>query len=110
MKYWLFSCIIFFISLAVSYAEEGSNPSGSTVELQILVIDGTTEEPIPAAKVLIKGQTPETYTDLDGMAKFESLNSGEYDIEVSFISYEKFSLKDIKLDNTGSQLIVKLYP
>jgi len=91
-------------------AEEGTHPVKSTVDVQVLVVDGTTEEPLPAAKVLIKGQTAETYTDLDGMAKFESLEVGEYDIEISFVSYEKYSFKAFKLDNTTSQLYVKLYP
>jgi hypothetical protein len=110
MKYWLFSCILLLSFFTSSWAEDGSSSSKETIALQILVVDGNTEEPIPAAKVMIKGQASETFTDLDGMVKFESLLSGEYDIEVSFISYEKYSLKDLKLDKTNSQLFVKLYP
>ncbi len=110
MKYWLFSCILFFLSSIAVLAEEGTPVTKSTVDVQVLVVDGTTEEPLPAAKVLIKGHTSETYTDLDGMANFESLEVGEYDIEISFISYDKYTLKAFKFDLTTSQLYVKLYP
>ena len=110
MKYWLFSCIILLLFSTSIRAEEGVLPAKSTVDVQVLVVDGATEEPLPAAKVVIKGQLSETYTDLDGMANFTSLEVGEYDIEISFVSYEKYSLKAYKFDPTTSQLYVKLYP
>jgi len=110
MKYWLFSCIVLFLSYTSLRAEEGSHSVKSTVDVQVLVVDGVTEEPLPAAKILIKGQMSETYTDLDGLASFVSMEVGEYDIEITFVSYEKYSLKAFKLDPSTSQIYVKLYP
>jgi hypothetical protein len=75
---------------------------------EIIVIDSQTEEPIPAAQIKIAQKEVEAYTDFDGLAEIKNLSVGSYDIEISFISYEKLNLKGFYLDQQSRQLVVKL--
>ncbi len=110
MKKWFISCIVAFTVFTSVMAEKGEETTGEVVNLQVLVIDGATEEPIPAAKIIIRGQQDEIFTDFDGLVTIERLTSGEFDIEISFVSYEKKIFKAFHLDKANTQLLVKLYP
>ncbi len=93
--------------LSIASASDGKEEK-DTFSVQVLVVDAETEEPIPAAKVKIDQQKHQSYTGLDGLANFDNFQEGVYDIEVSFVSYEKQCLKAQMLDMKNHQLIVKL--
>ncbi len=95
--------------LSIASASDGKEEKEKdTFSVQVLVVDAETEEPIPAAKVKIDQQKRQSYTGLDGLANFDNFQERIYDIEVSFVSYEKQCLKAQKLDVKNHQLIIKL--
>ncbi|MCG8308615.1 MAG: carboxypeptidase-like regulatory domain-containing protein [Cytophagales bacterium] len=104
-------CLIFAIlaSLCV-YAKEGKTENSAKTTLEVIVVDAETDEPIPAVKIKIGEKEYEAYTDFDGLVKFNEVPQGSYDIEVSFISYEKRRLKAYQVNNTSNKLLIKLKP
>jgi hypothetical protein len=102
--------LILLSSSLLSFANggENENESSSVQSFEIIVIDSQTEEPIPAAQIKIAHKDVEAYTDFDGLAEIKNLSVGSYDIEISFISYEKLNLKGFYLDQQSRQLVVKL--
>jgi hypothetical protein len=109
MKFKAFLPILFLISIN-AIAIDGNETSTKSISVEILVIDGATEEPILAAKVKLSGFTEEIYTDFDGMARLDNISVGAYEFEVTFISYEKYIVKSLKIDQYSHQILVKLYP
>jgi hypothetical protein len=107
--------LLFFL-MAVSFlatAEETKktdSKSEATIPLKILVIDAETGEPIPAVKVSIEKTKEESYTDFDGVAYIEDLTQGAYDIQISFISYEKVEFEEYLLNPSNNNLLVRLKP
>jgi len=93
-----------------SFAEEGKKEENESISLEVMVIDALTEDPIPAAKIKIGQKDLEAYTDFDGLAEIKQLSQGDYDIEISFVSYQKQQIKAIKLDKSSNKLLVKLQP
>jgi hypothetical protein len=109
-----FILVLFIAGFSISsFADPSGDKKTNLLQvesLKILVLDAETEEPIPAAKVKINENSLEAYTDFDGFIDFKNLRVGSYDIEVSFISYQKERLESIQVDNTNNQLVIKLRP
>jgi hypothetical protein len=103
----LFGLVLLNLPLS---AEEGKKEEKEVISLEIMVIDALTEDPIPAAKIKIGQKEIEAYTDFDGMAEIQQLNQGLYDIEISFISYQKQQLSAFNVDKSSNKLLVKLQP
>lgn len=97
-------------SLIPAFSEEGKEETKEVISLEILVIDALSEEPIPAAKIIIDQKEVEAYTDFDGMVKFNDVVKGSHDIEITFISYQKKQFKAFYLDQANNRLLVKLQP
>lgn len=104
---FLIGCLLLSLPLR---AEEGNKAEKEIFNFEIVVVDAETEEPIPAVKIKIGQKEAEAYTDFDGRAKFKNLNQGAYDIEVSFISYEKKLYVAHQVDKTSNKLLIKLHP
>lgn len=101
-----FVVIQFLFSLAIT---DGIEPEKAIItNLQILVIDEVSGEPMPAAKIKIEQNNLEAYTDLDGLVIFNELPAGTYNIEISFISYRKQYFKAFALNVLNNNLLVKL--
>lgn len=69
---------------------------GQTGEIKGVVTDKKSRETIIGANVSIKGTTRGVSTNLDGYFEIKGLTPGNYQIEVSFISYKKRSF-DVKV-------------
>jgi hypothetical protein len=108
MKAYLFIILGILLCSIPSQAEKGENEEKQLLSFDVLVIDAQTEEPIPAARILIGKKELEAYTDFDGLAHIEKLPEDLYDIEISFISYQKHYLNSFRLDASSNRLIVKL--
>ena len=108
------SVILIILLLISAYipaiSGEGKEEKKDAISIELLVVDAKTDEPIPAAKIKITQNNKEAYTDFDGIAEIKDLTQGEYDIEITFISYQKQLFKAFKLENTNTQLLVKLQP
>jgi len=73
------------------------------------VLDLTSGESIAGAEVSIENSQKKTYTDFDGNFKFENLSPGNYNIVISYISYDKSLLEDVKIkQGKTEQISVKL--
>lgn len=77
-------------------------------DLEILVIDASTEEPIPAAQVKIMKKDLVAYTDFEGLASIKQIEKGSYDIEITFVSYQKKQLKAFEISKSYTRVVVKL--
>ena len=110
MKNVLLTIIYLIVACLPVLAEEGKEEKKEIVSFEILVIDAITEEPIPAAKIIIDQKEVEAYTDFDGIVKLNELVKGSHEIEISFISYQKQQYKAFLLDQGNNRLLVKLKP
>ena len=75
------------------------------------VIDGTNNEPIPFANIIIKGTPIGTSSDLEGNFIFTNLPAGFVTIQASYVGYKKNQGQDIFLVNNNIPYIeIKLQP
>src|SRR5690606_25251230 len=68
--------------LSASYAP------GQTGAIQALVFDRENGEPLIGANVVIAGTTIGNVTDIDGRAAIRGIESGIYDLQISYVSYQ----------------------
>lgn len=71
------------------------------------VFDGKTGEFLPGVTVYVEGTTLGTITDFDGLFGLE-LAPGNYQIRISFISYETIKIQDLKIDAGKTTLLENL--
>lgn len=100
--------LLCFFTLLAEGEETGEKKEQTS--LKVMVVDAETQDPIPAAKVKIGQNEVEAYTDFDGLAEFKEMAKGKYDIEISFISYQKKEIHAFQLDQASNLLLVKLNP
>jgi hypothetical protein len=82
--------IIFLLFTISAFAQKG--------QLQGIVTDIKTEEPLMFATVLIKQKgtlISGAQTDFDGKYSFDSLKIGTYEMEVSYVGFSKKTVKGI---------------
>lgn len=68
-----------------------------------IVIDGTTQSPIPGATVTIPDTKRGAVTKIDGTFRIEGLEPGRYRLQVSSLGYEAFTLTDIEVTTARPQ-------
>lgn len=110
MKISLFILLIIIALPGYTSSGEKKEESNLVESFEIVVIDASTEDPIPAALVKIMDIELEAYTDFDGLVKFQSIQSGQHDLEVSLVSYQKMLLENFRIDQNNRQIVVKLHP
>lgn len=79
--------LLFFPSLALS----------QSATLTGKVVDAATGEPLIGANVLLVGKSKGTTTNLDGLYTIKDLTAGNYDLQVSYVSYTKKLVKNVTL-------------
>lgn len=72
------------------------NPELNTV-LAGQVIDHQTGEALVGVTVKVKGSDQSFFTDLEGNFKIKGLIPGNYDLEVSYVSYQSNTLKKVEV-------------
>ncbi len=87
-------CILFFSLLAAVSLAQAQN--GKVIGQ---VIDNTTNEPIAFANVLVMGTDFGTTTDLDGEFEIVGLESGFYDVRVTYIGYDEQTQFEVQVTN-----------
>ena len=80
----------------------------ATFNLSGIVVEEDSGEPLTGALIKINGIEKEYYTDFDGRFSIEALIPGNYDIEISYISFESTTLEKIHLDRQNNGLFVGL--
>ncbi len=81
---------------------------GATFSLSGVVVEEDSGEPLTGALIKIQGIEKEYYTDFEGRFTIEALIPGNYDIEISYVSFESETLKKINLDHKNNDLFVGL--
>ena len=71
------------------------------------VFDGKTGEFLPGVTIFVEGTTLGTITDLDGKFSF-SMEPGNYQLRVSFISYKTLHLKDVVVEPNNPTILENL--
>jgi hypothetical protein len=71
------------------------------------VIDHDTQQPLPGATVLITNSDPQkgTSTDVEGNFRLKQVPVGRKDIQVSYVGYEKKTLRNLIL-KSGKELVL----
>ena len=82
----LFTIVILFVSFPL-LAQLGS--------IKGKVIDGTTQEPVPFANVVIEGTQNGTATDFDGNFTISNVNPGYVKLDISVVGYERKLSEDL---------------
>lgn len=102
---------IFCLNMVFSvFGGEGNTVNLKSTSIEIVVVDATTDEPVPAAKVILNQDSLETYTDFEGFVRIDNISPGSYDIEISFISYKSQYLKAYDINKAYNKLLIKLQP
>ena len=65
--------------------------------IKVKAFDEGTGEPLIGANVVISGTFTGTVTDLDGNAVLTGLEPGTYNIEISFVSYQKKTISGLEV-------------
>ena len=69
------------------------------------VLDKKTKEPLVGASIFIEGTSRGTTTDIDGNFQLKGLQAGKYTLSVSYVSYKKQRLSDIKVQNSEPTML-----
>lgn len=73
------------------------------------ITDATTNETLPGVNIILKGTYYGAATDINGRYQIQSINPGNYTVEVSFIGFKTMQFTGIKVEaNKTVQLDVKL--
>ena len=102
--------VIFYLLISDAIEKEIKNDqvfANKKINLEIRVVDALTDDPLPAAKILIKNGK-ETYTNFEGTVVVEDIKLGTYDIEISFTSYQKLLLEAFQVKEPNQKLVIRL--
>lgn len=96
----------FFILLIILISHGAIAQPGGQV-IKGTVVDAVSQIPLPGASVVIQDSQPTlgTITDAEGKFKLWNLNSGRYNVVVSFVGYEPFIFREV-LVGSGKEVIL----
>lgn len=95
MKNTIILIVALVIGINFSYAgnENETENAAPTSSLSGTIVDKISGETLAGVKVKLDKNDQIVFTDFDGNFTFENLPPGDYELEVSMISYEKSELK-----------------
>lgn len=111
----LFSIIFVFFVVFMAVADGKENTETSvaaplTVSVLGTVSDAQTGETLVGVEVKLEGTSQKVYTDFDGNFAFENVAPGEYNIAVSYISYEKQKIEKQNIGVFSNELKLVMNP
>lgn len=111
----LFSIIFVFFVVFMAGADGKENTETSveaplTVSVLGTVSDSQTGETLVGVEVKLEGTSQKVYTDFDGNFAFENVAPGEYNISVSYISYEKQKIEKQNIGVFSNELKLVMNP
>lgn len=68
------------------------------------VVDQKTNEALVGVKIVLEGTDQVAYTDFDGKYQFENIETGDYNLTASYISYEQTSVENVGVSLKKSQV------
>ena len=92
------------------FTNPGDNKPSDSRNFQVFgtVVEEATGEPLAGAKIKIVDLNKEIYTDFDGNFLINDLKPGEYNLNISFVSYKTKELRHIQLNTEHNSLLVSL--
>jgi len=97
----LLTTILILASAALSWAQTGT--------IMGRVADGTSNESIPFANVIIQGTTVGSSSDLEGNYEIKNITPGLYNVEVSYLGYKSQTVYEVQVfNNKPAQVDFKL--
>lgn len=97
-SFLLFFLFFFSITISSVFAQNTGTVSGKAVDSQ-------TGDAIIGANVLIEGTTYGAATDLDGKYIIKNVPVGNYNVVVSYLSYSKTKILNIKVDEGKNSVV-----
>ncbi|MFN1834819.1 TonB-dependent receptor [Balneola sp. MJW-20] len=91
MKKIIFSTLLLLV--LVPMLAFGQN----TGTLKGTIIDAEFNEPLPGVNIFIKGTTFGAATNVDGNYEIRNIRPGEYNVEISFVGFERVLLTGIRI-------------
>lgn len=100
------SLLVAFIGIlsAAVIATEKGKPEVATATMQGVITDTDTQETLAGVTVKVEGTDIEVKTDLDGKFAIDGLIPGDYNLEVSYISYKETKVLQSVSCDSKSQL------
>lgn len=92
------------LSLSILASDKGKPETAATVSMEGTIVDADTQETLAGVSIKIIGTDLEVKTDLDGNFTISGLSPGEYNIEVSYISYKETKVVLPLLNNTQKHI------
>jgi outer membrane receptor protein involved in Fe transport len=100
MKY-LFTAFVLFGFFSV-FAQESGNLAGK-------IVDAKSGEGLPGVNIILKGTYYGAATDINGNFRINSINTGNYTVEISYIGYKTMQFTGTKIEaGKTKQLDIKL--
>lgn len=100
----LFFSLFITMSLLAGVGPVGSTSPAANAELSGMILDINSGEALGGVEITIEGTDLHYYTDFDGKYEIKDVMPGTYNLIVSYISYEKSLIEQVKLkpenDNT----------
>ena len=101
-----FIAILFFVIL--SNHGDNKSPADTNFTLSGTVVEEATGDVLAGVTVKITGLDREIFTDLDGKFYVSGLKPGNYNLEISCLSYSTTEISGIRLDPQHNLLLVSL--
>jgi hypothetical protein len=101
------SLFLMVSSTTLCFAENNPGEPMKKATVTGKVIDKVTGESLAGVLVTIKGSDLKVYSDLDGNFSFNSIEPGNYTLEVNYISYAANEVQNISC-NAGKNLPVSI--
>lgn len=98
--------IVFFIMLSICMSVMYAQSNSGNIKGQ--VVDASTGEPLPGANIFLKGTALGSSTDIEGIYRVQNVSSGQYEMIVSYIGYQKQTISVEVLPNKTVMLDIKL--
>jgi outer membrane cobalamin receptor len=92
---------LFLISISHLISNPGNEYSSELHNIRGLIYDESTSEPLTGATIVLSGTNYYGVTGLDGTFIIRNVPPGEYEMNVSFISYEPF-IQQLKLSDNAN--------
>ncbi len=100
--------LVLTIFVQASEVQKVTVPPVATVSINGVIADVDTDETLAGVMVSIEGTGYKTLTDLDGNFSFDGLESGDYDLKLTYISYKEVKVENVKTDSKDQTIELKL--
>lgn len=96
---------VLFISMLFAFSSVTLAQKGI---VRLSIFDDETGEPLIGATAVIVGTTTGSVADMDGKASIANLDPGQYDLRVSFVSYQPQTVQNVSVGDTPVLLNIRM--